>query len=89
MPPKSSQVPARSSGPAIRGLRGGARVRAHQTRLPVGPAPSGNDHITTIGVKRTAFGAAGRKVKIISMRFLLLCLIVKYTSTMVSIAFIA
>ncbi|PBK85438.1 Piwi-domain-containing protein [Armillaria gallica] len=58
MPPKSSQVPARSSGPAIRGLRGGARVRAPQTRLPVGPAPSGNDHITTIGVKRTAFGAA-------------------------------
>ncbi|SJL13318.1 uncharacterized protein ARMOST_16758 [Armillaria ostoyae] len=47
MPPKSSQVPSRSSGPAI-----------------LGPAPSGNDHITTIGVKRAAFGAAGRKVKI-------------------------
>ncbi|KAK0229725.1 argonaute-like protein [Armillaria nabsnona] len=69
MPPKPSQVPARSSGHAIRGLRGGARVRAPQTRLSVGPVPSGNDHITTIGVKRTAFGAAGRKVKIIINAF--------------------
>ncbi|PBK62366.1 argonaute-like protein [Armillaria solidipes] len=69
MLPKSSQVPSRSSGPAIRGLRGGARVRAPQTRLPVGPAPSGNDHITTIGVKRAAFGAVGRKVKIMINAF--------------------
>ncbi|KAK0421940.1 argonaute-like protein [Armillaria borealis] len=69
MPPKSSQVPSCSSGPAIRGLRGDARVRAPQTHLPVGPAPSGNDHITTIGVKRAAFSATGRKVKIMINAF--------------------
>ncbi|KAK0184437.1 argonaute-like protein [Armillaria mellea] len=69
MPPKSSQVPARSSGPAIRGLRGGARVRASQALLPVGPASRGNDHITTTGVKRAAFGVVGRKVKIMINAF--------------------
>lgn len=69
MPPKSSQVPARSSGPAIRGLRGGARFRGPPTRLPVGPASSGNDHITTIGVKRAAFGVSGRKIKVMVNAF--------------------
>ncbi|KAK0224342.1 argonaute-like protein, partial [Armillaria fumosa] len=61
--------PARSSGPTIRGLRGGARVRAPLTRLPVGPASSGNDHITTIGVKRAAFGVSGRKIKVMVNAF--------------------
>ncbi|KAK0479171.1 argonaute-like protein [Armillaria novae-zelandiae] len=70
MPPKSTQVPAHSSRPAIRSLRGGARVRAPgPTRLPVGPISSGNDHITTTGVKRAGFGVSGRKVKIMVNAF--------------------
>ncbi|KAK0199390.1 hypothetical protein DFS33DRAFT_241967 [Desarmillaria ectypa] len=60
MPPKASQASSRSSGPAIPGMRGGAP----QARLQVSPALGSGDHIITIGVKRTAFGDAGKMVKI-------------------------
>ncbi|KAG7445462.1 argonaute-like protein [Guyanagaster necrorhizus] len=62
MPPKSTQALSRPAGPAILGLRGGARRGA--PRLQVIPALNSGDHITTVGVKRSAFGATGRLVKI-------------------------
>ncbi len=50
--------------PLIGPSRPAPRVHARQTSLPAAPALSGTDHITTIGLKRAAFGVARRTVKI-------------------------
>ena len=44
--------PSRGGGPAIRGSYS-------QGSAPVSAAPAASSHITTVGVKRTAYGTAG------------------------------
>ncbi|KAK0482092.1 argonaute-like protein [Armillaria luteobubalina] len=61
MPPRAAPTGGRG-GPAIRSLRGAA-PRGRGGSVSVG-LPTAGDHITTIGVKRSGFGASGRVVKI-------------------------
>ncbi|PBL02679.1 argonaute-like protein [Armillaria gallica] len=61
MPPRAAPTGGRG-GPAIRGLRGAA-PRGRGGSVSVG-LPTAGDHISTIGVKRSGFGASGRPVKI-------------------------
>jgi eukaryotic translation initiation factor 2C len=63
MPPRATgrgAPPARGTGPAIRGTRGGARGGPS---IQIG-LPSTNSHITTVGVKRPNFGTGGREIPI-------------------------
>jgi len=58
MPPRAA--PRGSTGPAIRGMRGGAASRGSAIQIGL---PSGA-HVTTIGVKRPNFGTGGRELGI-------------------------
>jgi len=67
MPPRAAprgSARGGATGPAIRGMRGGANIRGGgPSGVRIG-LPNPNAHITTVGVMRPNFGTGGRELPI-------------------------